>query len=208
MTEKELKEIFSKNLSYYRKNAGMTQIQLAQRLNYSDKSISKWERGEGLPDVFVLLELSNIFNIDVDNLLNKDRKSKEVNNDVKNDSKDEDKKQKRITYHRIIITCLSVIFVCMVLLIGIASYFVPKLIYPENKLFDCFVVTLPISFIVTVVYTNIWWNRFWQFLSVSGLIWSLSYCVFYFIDLRMVNAIFIVAGILQILAIGWYMIKD
>ena len=49
----ELKQIVADNLVFYRKNANMTQLELAEKLNYSDKAISKWERGETLPDTFV-----------------------------------------------------------------------------------------------------------------------------------------------------------
>ena len=46
------------NIVYYRKKMALTQLELADKLNYSDKSISKWERGEGVPDIFVIKELS------------------------------------------------------------------------------------------------------------------------------------------------------
>ena len=47
-------ELLAKNLAYYRKASGLTQLELADKFNYSDKSVSKWERGEGFPDIFVL----------------------------------------------------------------------------------------------------------------------------------------------------------
>ena len=49
MKEQELRKNFSNNLIYYRKASGMTQLELATLLNYSDKAVSKWERGESLP---------------------------------------------------------------------------------------------------------------------------------------------------------------
>ena len=50
----ELKLIFASNLIRLRTAAGMTQAELGEQLNYSDKSISKWERGEAIPDAMVL----------------------------------------------------------------------------------------------------------------------------------------------------------
>ena len=47
----------------------MTQAELGQRLNYSDKSISKWERGEAIPDAFVLTQMAELFGVTVDYLL-------------------------------------------------------------------------------------------------------------------------------------------
>ena len=66
----ELKLIFASNLIRLRTAAGMTQAELGEQLNYSDKSISKWERGEAIPDAAVLKRMSEIFGVTVDYLLN------------------------------------------------------------------------------------------------------------------------------------------
>ena len=47
----------------------LTQIELAEKINYSDKAVSKWERGESIPDVSVLLELSKLFGVSIDFLV-------------------------------------------------------------------------------------------------------------------------------------------
>jgi len=65
----DLKLIFAANLITLRTNAGMTQSDLAQKINYSDKSVSKWERGEAIPDAYVLKSLSEIFEVSIDSLL-------------------------------------------------------------------------------------------------------------------------------------------
>ena len=66
----ELKLIFASNLIRLRTAAGMTQAELGEQLNYSDKSISKWERGEAIPDAMVLKRMSELFGVPVDYLLN------------------------------------------------------------------------------------------------------------------------------------------
>lgn len=66
----ELKLIFASNLIRLRTAAGMTQAELGEQLNYSDKSISKWERGEAIPDAAVLKRMSEVFGVTVDYLLN------------------------------------------------------------------------------------------------------------------------------------------
>lgn len=66
----ELKLIFASNLIRLRTATGMTQAELGEQLNYSDKSISKWERGEAIPDAAVLKRMSEIFGVTVDYLLN------------------------------------------------------------------------------------------------------------------------------------------
>lgn len=65
----ELKLIFASNLIRLRNKAGLTQAELGARLNYSDKSVSKWERGEAIPDAWVLLNMAELFGVTVDYLL-------------------------------------------------------------------------------------------------------------------------------------------
>lgn len=69
MDDEKLKYLIGANIASYRKRAGMTQAGLADRLNYSDKAVSKWERGESMPDVLTLMQLAEQFGISVNNLL-------------------------------------------------------------------------------------------------------------------------------------------
>jgi transcriptional regulator with XRE-family HTH domain len=74
--EKEInqQELLAKNLAFYRKASGLTQLELAEKFNYSDKSVSKWERGEGFPDVFVLKSLADFYGISVDDFYLEEKK--------------------------------------------------------------------------------------------------------------------------------------
>lgn len=65
----ELKLICASNLIRLRTGAGLTQAELGAKLNYSDKSISKWERGEAIPDAWVLTRLAALFGVTVDYIL-------------------------------------------------------------------------------------------------------------------------------------------
>lgn len=69
MDAAELKLVFASNLINLRTAAGMTQAELGTQLNYSDKTVSKWERGEAVPDAYVLTQLAALFGITVDYLL-------------------------------------------------------------------------------------------------------------------------------------------
>lgn len=69
MELKELRLVCASNIINLRTASGMTQAELGQRLNYSDKSISKWERGEAIPDAYVLTQLAELFCVTVDYLL-------------------------------------------------------------------------------------------------------------------------------------------
>lgn len=66
-----LKEIIPENIINYRKANNLTQLELARKINFSDKAVSRWEKGEVLPDIETLQKLSEIFNIPLSNLLEK-----------------------------------------------------------------------------------------------------------------------------------------
>ena len=69
MSDEKLKKQIGINIAAYRKRIGLTQAGLAEKLNYSDKAISKWERGESAPDVLTLVQLAELFEITVNDLL-------------------------------------------------------------------------------------------------------------------------------------------
>ena len=69
MNDEKLKLQIGANLALYRKRAGLTQAGLGTKLNYSDKAVSKWERGESVPDVLTLALLAEQFDITVNDLL-------------------------------------------------------------------------------------------------------------------------------------------
>lgn len=69
MDEEKVKLQIGGNIAAYRKKAGLTQAGLAEKLNYSDKAISKWERGESVPDVLTMMQLAQLFGVNVNVLL-------------------------------------------------------------------------------------------------------------------------------------------
>lgn len=115
-----------------RKALGMTQKQLAEKLNMSDKSVSKWERGICLPDVSVYMELCEILGISINEFLagedidaeNVEKKSEDNIIQVTKDSK---KKQKNLKSILAVVTTFAVI---MVLVLG--AVFVHKMMQPKN----------------------------------------------------------------------------
>ena len=69
---KDIKPIIAANLSKFRKKKGLTQAELAEKLNYSDKAVSRWERGDTMPDISVLYELCEFYGITLDILASED----------------------------------------------------------------------------------------------------------------------------------------
>ena len=123
---------FGKYIAGKRKALGMTQKQLAEKLNMSDKSVSKWERGICLPDVSVYMELCEILGISINEFLagedidaeNVEKKSEDNIIQVTKDSK---KKQKNLKSILAVVTTFAVI---MVLVLG--AVFVHKVMQPKN----------------------------------------------------------------------------
>ena len=69
MDHKLFKDVVAQNIFYLRTKNHMTQYELGEKLNYSDKAISKWERGDAIPDVFVLKKIADLFEVTVDYIL-------------------------------------------------------------------------------------------------------------------------------------------
>ena len=69
MDDEKVKARIGSNIAYYRKKIGMTQAGLGEKLNYSDKVVSKWERGDSIPDVLTLMQIASLFEVTVDALL-------------------------------------------------------------------------------------------------------------------------------------------
>ena len=69
-----LNQIFAKNITRLRTENNMTQLELAEKLNYSDKAVSRWERAEAIPDAKVLVTISEMFGVTLDDLLKNDVK--------------------------------------------------------------------------------------------------------------------------------------
>lgn len=187
-SEKKLREYFARNLAHYRKALGLTQSELAEKLNYSDKSISKWERGDGLPDLAVTAQLAEIFGLTVNDLI-------------------AEKPRRRLmtTRNKIIITLLSM---GIAWLVATILFFLCEIIFPSVKVWWLFYIyAIPISAIVGIVFSCIWWKKIHLLASVSTLIWSAALCVMLTVPIPKIYLIFIVAAVLQILTILWFLIK-
>ena len=192
ITEEKIRENFSHNLACYRRDLGLTQLELAAKLNYSDKSVSKWERGEGLPDLYIIACIADLFGVTVDDMIG-------------------EKKIKRPILYRnkIIITALSA---GLVWLIATILYFVFSLSLHNFPSWQFFVYAFPISSIVFTVFSCLWWNKLCKFLSVSAIIWSVVSCIYIIITyftggVQSLNLIFAVAGVLESLTLLWFLMK-
>ena len=157
---KDLKNIIADNIVLLRKEKGLTQAQLAEKLNYSDKAVSKWERGESLPDVAVLKSLAEILGVTVDYLLESDHQKTELEKATVSR-----KKFRR----RAIITSMCVM---LVWLIATVVFFILDTVTSLNLHWLCFIYAAPISFAVWLIFNSIWFNPRRNYLIISALLWT------------------------------------
>lgn len=132
-----------------RKKAGLTQLQLAEKLGITDKAISKWERGLTMPDTSIMLELCDIISISVNELLCGEKFDME-NNDQKNEqllldmAKELEKKNKTIWTS--MWTIMGVSIIALISGIFVVSFFVPEGMWQLIAILGLCVLFLPSCF--------------------------------------------------------------
>lgn len=196
---KELKKIIASNLVKYRKHAKLTQLDLAEKLMYSDKNISKWERGDAVPDVVILKQIADIYGVTVNDMLTD---TEEISPNANQNIEVKKTKGKVLNKQQMLITLLSIF---LVWLVAIVSYGVFYIFTPfKEYAWWSFIIALPISTIVTLVFTSIWCTNLMNSIVVSILIWTTALTLFVCINVPEMWLIFIVAIPLQILDILWF----
>lgn len=192
MTEEELKQNIAKNIASLRKKKGMTQAELAEAINYSDKSVSKWERGDGIPDVFVISKIAELFDVTLNDLISE---------------KIVIKKKRKLPHltNRIIIPLLSIglVFLVFSLIFLALEIFAPNL----EKTWLSFILALPISCIPLIVFSMLWWDLPQRFVCVTALVWTTVLFLCLAFENDGVNFTVITAAIFQVLVILWFVMR-
>jgi len=190
-----LKSIIKENLVKYRKNAGLTQLQLAQKLGYSDKTVSKWEREEGVPDIYILKEIADLYGITVNDLISANNQS------IKKEKLCLPKLSRR---NKILIALLSA---GLVWAIATTAHIVLDLALPDirNHLTNIYIYAIPLSCIVLIVFNSIWGKRIINLFLISALIWSFTLSLYMSLPFDHIAKLFIIPAPLQILTILWFL---
>ena len=181
--EATLRKTVAKNIAQYRKAHHDTQLDLATKLNYSDKSVSNWERGESLPDVYILSQIAELYGVSVSALIGEIQPPKES----------------KPHYHMFILL-LSLALTMAVATLLFSMFMICKVDYPAWMFF---VYALPVCSIICIVFTSLWWGILWQGVSVSALIWTLGLSLYLSFELENVSLIFLVCAALQVLTLLW-----
>ena len=196
--KKSLEQIVADNLVYYRKAAGLTQLEVAEKFNYSDKSISKWERAEGLPDILVLKALADFYDIRVDDFFREEKAKIKMT-----------RKSRRWFIFGLSETLVWLVFGVFfsVFSIALPNVFAWWLL---------FVYAAAASAILAVVWAGIYHKRLYQLIATSCIVWftiASVYLTALMVQLRASSLnpnlwlLFLIGAPLEILAILWYFLR-
>ena len=191
----DFKGIVAKNIIDLRKSNSWTQTELAKKLNYSDKAVSKWERAESLPDITVLKRIADLFLVSVDYLLEQEHKP----------SKGLTPASSKLTIrNHIIIASLSTM---LVFLIATVVFVVLGLLSVDLPIWMAYIYALPAAAVVLIVFNAIWGRRIWNFVFITLLVWSILLCIYTSFLSENIWLIFLIGIPAQIIILLWGRLK-
>ena len=162
------KLVVAHNLAELRKSRGLTQSELAAKFSYSDKSVSKWEHGETLPDIDVLKSLCDFYGVTLDYL-------------VTEHGALERKKAKRKKEHVANKWTIVGLSVSAVWLVAILFYVMGQIFVGEswpNRGWITYIWAVPGSLIVMLVFNGIWGKPSWRTWLAVWLTWTAISCIY------------------------------
>ena len=168
MDLEKLKYQIGANISAQRKLAGLTQAGLAEKLNYSDKAISKWERGESMPDILTLIQLAELFSISVNDLLtDPDALPGNPGKLEKAMSQVSEKALKRKANKNVVLGLSSTLvwFVALLIFVVISSFDLPNS-------WISFFYAIPVTAIVLLSLRSAWHDFRWNRILISVIVWG------------------------------------
>lgn len=150
-----------KNLQILRKKNKLTQAELAEKLSYSDKAVSKWEKGESLPPIEVFYKIAKLYGVSIDDIVGEER--------IKPRTIETSDMKKRYLH----ITLLSLLAVWLVALL----IFVFLHIFTGTYYWMNFAWAVPVSLVVGIVFDAVWNKCKVLFWLLTGLVWSVLLCL-------------------------------
>ena len=168
MDDEQVKARIGANIAYYRKQAGLTQAGLGEKLNYSDKAVSKWERGESIPDVLTLMQLASLFDITVDALLGDVNALPDNPSTLERAMNQVSEKALKRKANKNIILALTTTLVWFVALL--AFVVLSSLDIPYSWL--AFFYAVPVNAIVLLSLRSAWHDFRWNKALISAIVWG------------------------------------
>lgn len=187
----DLKQTIADNITELRKDMRLTQAELAEKMGYTDKAISKWERAESIPDIVTLKEFADLCGVTLDYLIEKEH--------VENRAA----LSKQAKSNRLIISLLAAAAVWLIATV----LFVYLKIFGVADVWMVFVGAVPITMIVLLVFNSIWGKTKRNYVIISVLVWSsltFAYCMLMQYNLFL---IFLIGIPIQVMVILWSKIR-
>lgn len=159
-----IKEIVKNNLIKLRKDNKFTQLELAQKVGYSDKAISRWETGETTPDVETLNTLAELYNVPMSYFFEENHE----------EAKQITQKKEMKKVNKLIISLLCIV----------SAWFIAIIVFDALRKADVssawlsFIWAIPASFILAVTFNAIWGKKIWTLIFASILNWTLILAVY------------------------------
>lgn len=170
MDDEQLKYQIGANIAAYRKQCGMTQAALAEKVNYSDKAVSKWERGESIPDVLTLMVLAQQFGITVNDLLADPNALPGNPGKLEKAMTQVSEKALGRKANKNVILALSSTLVWFIALLA----FVLMSTFPVLERYSCllFFYAIPANAIVLLSLRSAWHDFRWNKMLISAIVWG------------------------------------
>ena len=159
MDSEKLKNQIGANIAACRKQAGLTQAELAEKINYTDKAVSKWERGESVPDVITLAQLAEVFGVSIDSLIGAVQPESPARKPAESGKRKADKNIIQL------LTSLLVWFVALFVYVVLSSMNV-------SRSWVGFIYAVPVNAIVLLSLRSAWRIYNWNFILVSLIVWG------------------------------------
>lgn len=168
MDEEQVKARIGANIAFYRKRAGLTQAGLGEKLNYSDKAVSKWERGESIPDVLTMMQIAAQFAVSVDDLLGDVNALPDNPSTLERAMSQVSEKALKRKANKNIILALTTTLVWFVALLVFVVLFSIGL--PHSAL--AFLYAVPVNAIVLLSLRSAWHDFRWNKALISAIVWG------------------------------------
>ena len=158
----ELKRIVAANIARLRIAEKMTQLELGQALSYSDKAVSKWERGEAIPDAYVLLQMSKLFGVTVDYILTSHGEEEPLPAPTK-------KRVRRSVVALITVTGIFTVAALTYVILMFSGFTYPMM----------FQYAAVVSFLVLMIMNSMWGKPRYNIIFVSAFVQSILLTVYF-----------------------------
>lgn len=176
MTDENLKQIIGANLASQRRRLGLTQAGLAEKLNYSDKAVSKWERGESVPDVLTLMQLGELFGVGIQELVTDPNQLPEDPGAwEKAFTQVSEKALGRKANKNVILALASTLVWFIALLAFVVFSSIPVL---EDYSWLFFLYAIPVNAIVALSLRSAWHDFRWNQALISAIVWGSLICIY------------------------------